>query len=180
MGKKRNIADAGTVAAGTVAAGRVTGAHGIRGEVKVKPYPGFEDFPWRAIIVERPGGPRAFKVVCARRHKGGFIFEMEGLDTRDDALSLAGSEFHVKREELPDLPEGEYYCADLMGMEVFDEDDKFIGRVTDVIATGGNDVIEVNGPFGEVLIPAIEGSIIEVDGVGARIVVRLLEGLLPE
>ena len=91
-----------------------------------------------------------------------------------------GCEASVPRSCVPEAGEGEFYYSDLIGMEVFTEDGTLVGRVDNVFPTGSNDVLEVSGPLGDVLIPVIESVVLRVDRAEKKITVRLMEGLLPE
>lgn len=175
----------------TVPVGRITGPHGIRGEVKVYVY-GDADFPYKEVYIEGRSNP--LKVIKARPHKGVVIVEFKGLGDRNEAERLAGAELFVPSSELPGLEPGEYYHADLIGMEVRALDfvpevgasaaegeggpAMSIGTVRDVISTGSNDVLEVDGPFGEVLVPVIPGVVEGIDVDEGLITVRLPEGLI--
>lgn len=161
--------------------GRITGAHGIRGEVKLAPYGPLEDVQWGTVYIAGQGKAlESRKVLSSRMHKGAYLVFLEGVTDRNAAETYSGLEVFVHKSALPEAGEDEYYYSDLVGMEVFTEEGKFIGRVDNVFATGGNDVLEVSGPFGEVLIPAIESVIIRIEPEKRKITVRLMEGLLPD
>lgn len=163
----------------TVPVGKIIGVHGIKGEVKVLVYGGLEGFEWKTIFLKGRGGETACKVKRVRAHKGSLILELEGFSTRDASGPLVGLEVSVDKDTLPEPPEGEYYYFDLMGMEVVTEDGRDLGRIANVFSTGSNDVIEVDGPFGEVLIPALKETILKVDTENRRVTVRMMEGLIP-
>lgn len=161
--------------------GRITGAHGIRGEVKLAPYGPLDDIQWGTIYIARSGkAPEERKVLSFRMHKGAYLVFLESVPDRNAAEALSGFEVFVYKSAVPEAGEGEYYYADLVGMEVFTEEGKLVGRVDNVFSTGGNDVFETSGPFGEVLIPAIESVIIRIEPETRKITVRLMEGLLPD
>ena len=86
----------------------------------------------------------------------------------------------VPREEAIPLEEGEYYYFQLVGLTVETESGERLGRLAEVLETGANDVYVVRGPRGEVLLPAVEDVIRQVDLESRRVVVRLLPGMLPE
>lgn len=163
-----------------VPVGKITGAHGIKGEVKVVPYEGAEDFTWQTVFIAAKGGQLEKDVKKARFHKGYYIVELESVPDRNSAEALSGCEVLIRSSELPELGEDEYYEYDLIGMDVRTYEAKDLGKVTGVISTGSNDVLQVEGPYGEVLIPAIEDSEIRIDAQKRLITVRLLEGLLPQ
>lgn len=160
--------------------GKITGVHGIRGEVKLTPYGELVEFPWASVYITGGVVKKKVKVVRARKHKGFFLVELEGFPTRNDAEGLVGLELSVERDELPELPEDEFYYYDLIGMDVYTEDGGLLGTVRGIIHTGSNDVFEVKGDKGEVLIPAIEEVVLEMDIENKKMTVRLMEGLLPQ
>jgi 16S rRNA processing protein RimM len=88
----------------------------------------------------------------------------------------------IPRSSLPPLEEDTHYWIDLIGLSVFTTDRECLGRITDVIATGANDVYVVTTPEGypvkEILLPAIASVILEVDVAGQEMVVQLPEGLI--
>ena len=160
--------------------GRITGLHGVRGEVKFIPYGGIDTFSWKAVFIEKKNGRTRIEIASTRRHKNGFLILFKGYSTIDSSRELVGLEVMVSKTDVPDLPEGEYYHSDLLGLEVITDEAKPLGKITGIISTGANDVITVEGPEGEILIPITDESIKEVDLKGNRITVHLLEGLLPE
>lgn len=159
--------------------GRITGVHGIKGEIKVALYGDLDDFEWTAVFITDKLRNEERRVLRARPHKSALIFALEGCSTRNEAETLVGLEISLRKANLPDLSEDEYYYSDLVGMEVWTDDGRRLGVVTGVFPTGSNDVLEVKGDFGEVLIPAIEETVLKVDVEKGRVTVRLLEGLLP-
>lgn len=165
---------------GLVPIARITGVHGIKGEVKAAPYGGLDGLKWGAVFLTGKGKTQERRVVRARLHKGNYILVLEGCSDRNTAETLVGFEVFVRKEDLPEIAEDEYYYFDLIGMDAYAEDGLYIGRVENVISTGGNDVLETYGPRGEVLIPAIEDVIIKVEAENRKIIVRLMEGLLPD
>lgn len=163
--------------------GRVVGVHGVKGEIKVLLYGPLPEFRWDSVFLDgagKGGLRRSFRVLNARGHKNILIFALDGCLDRDLASTLVGMEVYVRRDELPEPAQDEYYHHDLIGMEVASEDGRELGRITGIISTGSNDVFEVEGPYGEVLVPIIEETAVTVDLVNKKVVVRLLEGLLPE
>ena len=110
--------------------------------------------------VERPQGRAQGKGIVARLPEVG---------DRDAAAALVGAEVWVPRELLPKAPEGEYYWADLEGLEVFTVEGVSLGQVTHLFATGANDVLVVKGER-ERLIPFVPGQqVVRVDLDGRRI-----------
>lgn len=125
-------------------------------------------------------GPFRYEVKRARLHKGLFILELDGVTDRNTAEALVGCEVSVEKGELPVLSEDEFYHSELIGMEVVTDDGKRLGRITEIMPTGSNDVFVVKGSYGEVLIPSIEACEIKIDKAANTLTVHLLEGLLPD
>jgi len=163
-----------------IAVGRITGAHGIRGEIRVTPYASLDKAVWKSVYVRGHGGDRRMEATRVRPNKGVLIIALKGLTDRNAAEELSGLELCMRKADLPALDEDEYYYTDLIGSSVVTDDGVELGVVKDIIPTGGNDVLEVSGPRGTILIPAIEDVVLEVDMDKSRITVHLLEGLADE
>ena len=123
--------------------GRVAGAYGVRGWVKVAPDEG------SAEGLTAAGqwwiGAEAFAVEASKIHGATVVGKLAGVDTREQALRLKGSTVAVRRDALPEPEEGRYYLADLIGLEVVNEDGEALGSVTRTYSNGAQDVIEVSG-----------------------------------
>lgn len=159
--------------------GKVVGVHGIRGEIKILPYGDCDKKPWKKIILSREGRTIICEVTANRPHKGVILAKLNGYDDRNSASELVGFDVSVDKTAMPSLPEGEYYHFQLQGMEVVTEQGKKIGVIASVFPTGSNDVFVVKGDAGEVLIPATSDVVLKVDVGAGRMVVRLIEGLMP-
>jgi len=163
-----------------IAVGKITGAHGIRGEIRVTPYASLEGAVWKRVYVRGPRADRPMEATRVRPNKDVLIVALKGVSDRNAAEELTGLELCMRKADLPALDEDEYYYTDLIGSSVVTDDGAELGVVKDIIPTGSNDVLEVSGPRGTVLIPAIEAVVLEVDTDKARITVHLLEGLADE
>jgi len=143
--------------------GKLRRTHGVHGEIIMNV---LTDFPQRL----RPHkvvyvGPRhqAETIASVRAHGDALLIRFAGYDTCEQAGLLRNHFVYVKTEALPQLPEGEYYYHQLIGLRVMDEAGKDLGELAEILETGANDVYVVRGEQGEVLLPAIEGVILEVD-----------------
>jgi 16S rRNA processing protein RimM len=157
-----------------VSVGRILSAHGLKGDLKVQP---LTDFPSRFERGSRlwlDGSP--VRVESSRRQRGSVYLKLEGIDDRTAAEALRDKELQAPRPQAI-YEKGRYYLHDIIGVEVFDEAGMLLGRLEDVMATGANDVFVVRGERGELLLPAIEDVIKEVDLRRKRITVELLPGL---
>ena len=148
--------------------GRVEAPFGVQGWVRVRPYtaaPGnLLDYPVWHI------GGRAFAVLDGRVHGTGLVAHLEGIDDRNAAAALRGSDVVVARGELPAAAANEYYWADLIGLAVVGEDGTALGRVTALMETGANDVLVVLGER-ERLIPFVGEYVKNVDPAGGTVTV---------
>lgn len=114
---------------------------------------------------------RAFDVIDHRRQGAGLIARLSGIGDRDDAIALVGSEIGVDRGALPQAAAGEYYWAELIGLEVINQSGTVLGRITGLLETGANDVLVVGGPTAR-LIPYVKDHyVIEVDLERGRLLV---------
>ncbi|MDO4488784.1 MAG: ribosome maturation factor RimM [Eubacteriales bacterium] len=161
--------------------GVIVRTHGIRGEVKVYPT---TDSPDRfgdieTCILRHDNRVKQLKVESARYFKNLVILKFEGIDNINDITPYIGYDIYVKREDGVPLEEGEYYIADIIGMDVYDENRNKLGVIRDVLETGANDVyiVERTGKK-DLLIPATEECLLDVDVEKSEMTVHLLEGLL--
>ena len=101
-----------------------------------------------------------------------------GIDDRNAAEAAKGTELFITEEDLPELPEGQFYIRDLIGMEVEEQGGSFHGVVTDVLQNTAQDIFEVKRDDGKtVLIPKVDAFVQKIDGKERLITVTLIEGL---
>ena len=157
--------------------GKITSAVGLKGELKVYNYSDgieiYEDTP------KIYAGDTLYEVRSVRTQKNMVILGLCGIDDRNAAEKMRGTELFVTEDDLPELPEGQFYVRDLIGMEVRTEDGELLGTVSDVIQNTAQDLFEVELTEGrKVLIPKVDEFILNIDGAERMITVRLQEGLL--
>jgi 16S rRNA processing protein RimM len=148
---------------------------GVRGELIVDSLTDFPQRFRRAATLWAAGV--SYTVRSARPHRGALLLELSGIDSRDQAESLSGLLLEVPEDELPALAEGEYYRFQIVGMDVVDRAGQPLGRIEDVLDTGANDVYVVRNAEGDLLLPATDAVVKEVDVAGRRMVVELMAGL---
>lgn len=145
-----------------VVLGKITGVHGIKGEIKIMPYTQPPEAianyqPWQ---LERSRGPNQMLTTTQMRRQGeGLVVKLEGLDDRDEAKTLVGGFIVIDREQLPVLEEGHYW-ADLIGLQVTTVDGVNLGKVDYLFETGANDVLVVKDAERERLIPYRLGDVV--------------------
>ncbi len=161
-----------------MAVGRIVGAHGIRGEIKVKQ---LTDFPERFAPGSRLYvGEEAFQreVIASRPHRGMLLVKLSGLSDRNAVEHLRGKYLFIDREEAMELEEDAYYEDELVGLTVETMEGELLGELMEIMWTGANEVYIVQGPRGETLIPAIAQVVQEVDLEAGVMRVKLLPGLV--
>ena len=162
MAGPRHEVDAEGDEQGLVTLGRITGAHGIKGWVKVhsdtSPRENIVGYsPW---LLDLGNGREAWEVRTGRLQGKALVAKLVGCDDRDRAESLTGAEIRIPRAQLPATTQpGEYYWADLIGLEVRTVDGVGLGRIVQMLETGANDVIVVEDGR-ERLIPYLWGQVV--------------------
>ncbi len=167
----------------TVAGGRFLKPFGIAGELKFEAYLP-DDFPPGAFTVgylAGPGGkPEREIFIAAARHLRGITWAVQpdGCGTPEDAAQYVNREFFIRRDLLPPLQPGEYLYQDIVGCAVYKEDGERLGAITGIMETGANDVwIIATADRGELLIPATQEVVRQIDVPGRKITIHVLEGL---
>ena len=149
-------------AAGTIIVGRIGAPHGVRGWVKLT---SFTDPPenllsYHPLLLGDALVPVRFAQV-QRRGKA-FIAQLEGCEDRDAAEALRGRMLHLPETALPEAEAGEFYWQQLIGLQVENASAQVLGKVVRIMETGAHDVLVLDGPKGEVLVPFTEPYLIEV------------------
>ncbi|HLF71194.1 MAG TPA: ribosome maturation factor RimM [Dehalococcoidia bacterium] len=157
-----------------IAVGRIVSAHGIRGEVKVEPLTDFPERFDKGAELLLDGAP--LRIETSRWQEHLVVLKLSGVASRGAAELLRGKRLMVPEPRVL-LEHGRYYQHEIVGLRVEDENGEHLGEVADVLATGANDVYVVRGERGELLLPAVEPVIKEVDVAGGRLVVELMPGL---
>lgn len=163
-----------------VTVGRILRPHGIRGELRMAPD---TDFPERLAglgeaVLLKDGRSTAVRVEHIRPHGREALIKLAGVDSIEQAETWRGAEVAVPRAATPVLPAGRHYVFEIIGLRVQTDAGEELGRVTEVLRTGSNDVYVVQGAGREYLIPAISSVVLTIDPAAGRLVIRPLPGLL--
>jgi len=163
-----------------LAVGWIGRPHGVRGEVTLYLS---TDFPERLQPEVRIflGEAHIPMLIRARReHQGHLLLKFDGYDSPETVGGLRNQTVFVRADDRPPLPEGEYYHHQIIGLQAIDEQGQILGKVTEILSTGSNDVYVVQPDSGaEILLPATEEVILDYDLEHGHIRVHLLPGLLP-
>lgn len=135
--------------------------------------------PGVSLLLKRHDGTKgSYTIVSARPHKKGVLLKLEGINSIDEVNVWRDAEVFLQKASLEELDEGTYYWFQVIGLKVVTVDHKFLGKITNIIRTGSNDVYVVRNQSEEILIPAIESVIVEIDLDKQVMRVDLPDGLL--
>jgi 16S rRNA processing protein RimM len=161
--------------------GKIVGVHGVKGTHKIRSYAeSLEIFKSGSSILIRNN--RELETICeinwVKPHTGVPLLSLKGVTGRHQAESMVGSDLFIKKSELPQLEEGTYYWFDLIGIDVYTTQEEYLGRIASIVKTGSNDVYVVNNGEKEILIPALETVVLDIDLGKKQMRVDLPEGLI--
>ena len=161
--------------------GVITSTHGVRGEVKV--FPTTDDVrrfkKCKEVLLDTGKERIPLTVEGVKFFKQFAILKFKGIDSINDVEKYKGKSLFVPRKDAVRLQKDEYFIADLIGVEIFDEEEKKIGILKDVLETGANDVYVITMEDGrELLLPAIKQCILEVRIEERYMRVHILDGLI--
>ncbi len=159
--------------------GKIINTHGCRGGVKAESWCNSEDdlASLSRVFINNNAFYEEYKIAKSSVFKQFVIFEFKGVDDMDRAMLLKNKILYALREDF-DLEDGEYFLADMIGLDVIDADTgKIYGKLSEIINRGASDIYVVKTVSGEKMIPAVDQFIISVD-IGKGIFVRPIEGML--
>ena len=160
--------------------GQIVNTFGIKGELKVTPFTDdinrFDDL--EKVYVKTRRDEKLYKVEGVRYHKNMVLLKLEGIENPEQGELLKNSYLEIDRADAIPLEEGQYFIVDLIGLDVYTDEGKLLGKVEDIYNTGANDIYVVKDELGkQVLLPGIKDVIKEVK-LDDRIIVHLIPGLI--
>ncbi len=159
----------------TVVVGEIAGVYGIKGWLRLKSWTQpldqiFNYQPWFLTQGDNTE-KRNCKLLDYRQHNGQYVICLDGISDRDAAARLIRHRIEVDKDCLPELPDNEYYWAELLGMQVVNTAGEAFGQVINLLETGANDVLVINGDR-QRLVPFVQGQVVtSVDRTAKRITV---------
>ena len=161
--------------------GQIVNTFGIKGMVKVKPFTDdirrFDEL--KTVYVEKNGTKTEYEIEEVKYHKDMVLIKFKGIDKVEQAEMLRNSYLTVSRDSVEELEEGRYYIVDLLGLEVYTDEQVLLGTLEDIFNTGSNDIYVVKDKQGkQILLPAIQDVIKQIDIENKKIIVHLLPGLI--
>lgn len=160
--------------------GQIVNTFGIKGMVKVKPFTdNIERFNnLEKIYIKNKSGQTEYKIQEIKYHKNMVLIKFEGIENPEQADLLRNSYLIVDRETEEPLEPGRYYIVDMIGLDVFTDDNEYLGKLEDIYNTGSSDIYVVKNELGkQVLLPAIEDVIKNIDMDSKKVIVHLIPGL---
>ena len=160
--------------------GVITSTHGLKGEVKV--FPTTDDVnrfkKLKKCILRTPKGDIEVEKISCKFFKNMVILAFKEFNDINEIEKYKNCELFVSREDAMPLDEDEFYIADVIGMDVYEDDTK-LGVLEDVMQTGANDVFVVRLLDGkELLLPVIKQCVLDMDYDVRRVYVKLMKGML--
>ena len=161
--------------------GQIVNTFGIKGIVKVKPFTDdirrFDEL--KTVYVEKNNNQTEYEIEEVKYHKDMVLIKFKGIDKVEQAEMLRNSYLTVSRDSVEKLEEGRYYIVDLLGLEVYTDEQILLGTLEDIFNTGSNDIYVVKDKQGkQILLPAIQDVIKQIDIENKKIIVHLLPGLI--
>ena len=163
--------------------GKIVNTHSLKGEIKVISSTDFEEERFKKgskLLITR-GNQLIREVIVEsyRNHKNFLLVKFEGIDSVEEAEKLKNLQIKIDSDEVGELEENEFYFHQIIGCEVFDENDKNLGEIIDILTPGANDVWVIKGENGkEILIPYIEDVVKKIDITSKKVNIEVMEGLI--
>lgn len=160
------------MAADRICVGAIAGAFGVRGEVRLKSFCAEPEAIASYAPLFTEDGARSFAVTITRAIPGGLAARLSGITTKEEADAVRGTSLFADREKLPNLPDDEFYHADLIGLPVFDTGGVQLGTVRAIYNHGAGDILEIFAPGRRtaLLLPFTKAAVPTVDLTARRIV----------
>lgn len=161
--------------------GKIRRPHGVHGEMVAETSTDFPErfSPQKVLYIGKQH--LKFTLISLRNHNEGLLIGFEEITSPEQAGQFRNQVLSIAIKDAPTLAEGEYFFHEMIGLVVVDEDGNDLGKLTEIMKTGANDVYVVTDPKGnEILLPAIADVILSIDMNTRTMKVHLLPGLLTE
>ena len=161
--------------------GQIVNTYGIKGYLKIVPYTDditrFEKL--ESIYIEVKKELKNFIIEDVKYSKNLVLLKLKGIDDINSAEVYKNCYIKIPRSQAVKLPENSYFIVDLIGLNVYTDNDEELGNIIDVFSTGANDIYVVKNELGkQVLLPAISDVIKKVDIQNKKMIVHLIDGLI--
>lgn len=162
--------------------GALSGSFGVHGDVRIKSFCADPEAIANYTPLTRADGVVITTIIIKGQTKGSLIARVDGITTKEEADGLSGMDIFAQRDQLPNLPDDEFYHADLVGLMCVDTGGTELGRVKAVQTNGSDDLLEINSPTHKdtVLVPFLKSIVPTVDLASGRIVLDPPGGLFDD
>jgi len=176
MADQRSNASSGE---GLICVGLLGSARGLKGELRVKSFTADANAIAKYGPLTDETGKQTFELKVTGKHKDQLVVRIKGVDDRNAAEALNGTELYISRDRLPQTDEDEFYFSDLVGLDAELTDGSPFGQVVEAEDYGGGPFVEVKAPgHGRVLVPFTKVAVPLVDIKAGRVVIDPPDGLL--
>lgn len=161
--------------------GQIVNTFGIKGQVKIVPFTDditrYDEL--KEIYVEKKNELKLFQIEQVNYKKNMVILKLKGIETVEEAEKLRNCYLKIDRKDAKKLPKDTYFIVDLLGLDVYTDEGKLLGKVDDIYNAGSSDIYVVKDELGkQILLPAIKDVLKEVDLENKKIIVHLIKGLV--
>lgn len=161
--------------------GQIVNTFGIKGQVKIVPFTDditrYDEL--KEIYVEKKNELKLFQIEQVNYKKNMVILKLKGIETVEEAEKLRNSYLKIDRKDAKKLPKDTYFIVDLLGLDVYTDEGKLLGKVDDIYNAGSSDIYVIKDELGkQILLPAIKDVLKEVDLENQKIIVHLIKGLV--
>lgn len=164
---------------GKICVGAVGGSYGVRGEVRLKSFCAVAEDIENYSPLTSEDGSSLFHLALIRPMKNGFVARIAEVATKEEADALKGTQLFAGRDQLPSLPDDEFYHTDLIGLQVWDTGGTLLGSIKNVLDHGAGDLLDVQRPGSSetVLLPFTRAAVPTVDLSAGRVIADPPDGL---
>lgn len=161
--------------------GQIVNTFGIKGQVKIVPFTDditrFDEL--KEIYIEKKNELKLFQIEQVNYKKNMVILKLKGIETVEEAEKLRNCYLKIDRKNAKKLPKDTYFIVDLLGLDVYTDEGKLLGKVDDIYNAGSSDIYVIKDELGkQILLPAIKDVLKEVDLENQKIIVHLIKGLV--
>ena len=160
--------------------GQIVNTSGLKGVVKVNPFTydmsRFEEL--KKVFIEKNKELTEYEIEEVRYHKNQVLLKFKNIDSIEEAEKFRNCYIKISRKDAKKLPEDTYFIVDLIDINVYLENNEYVGKIIDVFSTGSNDVYVIKREENsDLLIPAIKDVVKKVDIKNKKMIINLIKGL---
>ena len=160
--------------------GQIVNTYGIKGFVKVVPYTDditrFEQL--KTVYIDTKKSLEELIIEEVKYSKNVVLLKFKGIDDINIVEKYRNCYLKIDRKNAVKLPENTYFITDLIGLEVYSDEQVLLGKIDDIFSTGSNDVYVVKDELGkQILLPAIKDVVKNIDIENGKVIVHLIPGL---